>query len=88
MSGAAITRVHSICPVGFDAPSCAAAIRADISALEISDDYLDANGEPIKFAELPIIGDLTDDEDLVDRIAAAAIYGVDQVLAEKFEPGA
>ena len=81
-NGAVITRVHSISSVGFDARSTAAAIRAGISALRTSDDYFDSNGEPITYSELPIIEDVTDDQDLVDRIGRAAAHGLDQLLAD------
>lgn len=49
----AITAVNSVTPVGFDAFSTAAAVRAGISALEESDRFTDMFGEPVTVAEVP-----------------------------------
>jgi len=83
---AVLTRVHSVCPVGFDAASTAAAIRAGISALHESDEYVDVEGAPIKVADLPLVEDVTDDEELEDRVASVARVAREQRHTEGTPP--
>lgn len=79
-----ITAATMITAVGFDLQSNVASVRAGISRLRESDDFVDTEGNPVIIAEIPNIEDVSDDDDIELRMRSLLYHGLEQLLEQSF----
>lgn len=81
---AVITAVSCVTSLGASAEACAAAVRAGVAQLAESDEFDDAEGNAIIVSEIPPIEDVSDDEEIEDRIRTMCCYCLEQLLDKTF----
>jgi len=83
-----ITGVSGVTSIGFSAAAISAALRGPISGFREAEEYTDSEGNPILIAEIPIVSDISDDEEREPRLRSIARFCLQQLVTDAFPLGA